>query len=54
MPRGRLAVGVNPTFWYFIIVLLVVLVLFAARRLEARGLGARWKAIREDETAADG
>lgn len=50
---GRLAVTVNPNFWYFIIVILVILVLFASRRLEDSRLGRAWKAIREDETAAE-
>jgi len=50
---GRLAVGVDPNFWYYVIVLLVVLVLFASLRLDKSRLGRAWKAIREDETAAD-
>jgi branched-chain amino acid transport system permease protein len=50
---GMLNVGVDPRFWYFVIVVMVALVLFAARRLENSRLGRAWKAIREDETAAD-
>jgi len=50
---GTLRVGVDPTFWYFVIVMMAVLVLFVARRLEDSRLGRAWKAIREDETAAD-
>jgi branched-chain amino acid transport system permease protein len=50
---GRLAVGVNPNFWYYVIILLVALVLFASLRLDKSRLGRAWKAIREDETAAD-
>jgi branched-chain amino acid transport system permease protein len=49
---GRLAVTVNPNFWYFVIVILVGIVLFTSRRLEDSRLGRAWKAIREDETAA--
>lgn len=48
-----LGVTSNPTFWYFIIVLVVLLVLFASARLEDSRIGRAWKAIREDETAAD-
>lgn len=50
---GSLNPGVNPLFWYFVIAILVVLVLFAAGRLEDSRIGRAWKAIREDETAAD-
>jgi branched-chain amino acid transport system permease protein len=50
---GTLAPGVNPNFWYFVIVMTVALVLFASRRLDDSRLGRAWKAIREDETAAD-
>jgi branched-chain amino acid transport system permease protein len=52
-PAGRFAVGVDPTFWYFAIVLVAVFVLFASQRLDHSRLGRAWKAIREDETAAD-
>jgi branched-chain amino acid transport system permease protein len=50
---GALDVGVQPSFWYFVIVITVILVLFASRRLDDSRLGRAWKAIREDETAAD-
>jgi branched-chain amino acid transport system permease protein len=52
LPSGRLQVGVDPNFWYFMIVVLVAIVLFASRRLEDSRVGRAWKAIREDETAA--
>ena len=51
-PRSR-APGVNPTFWFFVIVILLVFVMFASRRLEFSRVGRAWKAIREDETAAE-
>lgn len=50
---GSLRVGVDPVFWYFVIVILVVFVIFATRRLEVSRVGRAWKAIREDETAAE-
>lgn len=50
---GTLRVGVDPVFWYFVIVLLVIFVIFATRRLEVSRVGRAWKAIREDETAAE-
>lgn len=53
LPPGSLAVGVNANFWYFAIVILVGFVLFASRRLEDSRIGRSWKAIREDETAAE-
>ncbi|KXK49399.1 MAG: inner-membrane translocator [Chloroflexi bacterium OLB13] len=49
---GQLDPGVNPTFWYFIIVILVLVVLSASRRFEDSRIGRAWRAIREDETAA--
>jgi branched-chain amino acid transport system permease protein len=53
LPSRSLAPGVNPTFWYFVIVILLVFVLFASNRLEFSRVGRAWKAIREDETAAE-
>ncbi|HWK53984.1 MAG TPA: branched-chain amino acid ABC transporter permease [Hyphomicrobiales bacterium] len=50
---GTLSVGFDPRAWYFIIVLLAVIVVFASRRLEASRLGRAWKAMRDDETAAN-
>lgn len=52
LPPGQLNPGVSPTFWYFVIVLLVFVVLVASHRLEVSRIGRAWKAIREDETAA--
>lgn len=52
LPPGQLDPGVNPTFWYFIIVILVLIVLSASRRFEDSRIGRAWRAIREDETAA--
>lgn len=53
IPPGTLAVGFDPRAWYFIIVLLVIAVVLVSRRLEVSRLGRAWKAIRDDETAAD-
>ncbi len=53
LEQDRLRVAVDPKFWYFIIVILVVFVLFASLRLEDSRVGRAWKAIREDETAAE-
>jgi branched-chain amino acid transport system permease protein len=50
---GTLAIGFSQRFWYYAIIVLAVLVLFSAHRLEHSRLGRAWKAIREDETAAD-
>jgi branched-chain amino acid transport system permease protein len=50
---GKLAIGFSQRFWYYAIIVLAVLVLFSAYRLEHSRLGRAWKAIREDETAAD-
>jgi branched-chain amino acid transport system permease protein len=48
-----LTVGVDPHFWFYVIVIMAVLVLFTSVRLDNSRLGRAWKAIREDETAAD-
>lgn len=53
LDSGTLAVGINPRFWYYMIVVIAAFVLFAAHRLEHSRLGRAWKAIREDQTAAD-
>lgn len=53
MQPGALAVSFDPKFWYFMIVITAGFVLFASRRLDMSRLGRAWKAIREDETAAD-
>ena len=50
---GTLAVTTDPKFWFFVIVLTAAVVLFASKRLDNSRLGRAWKAIREDETAAD-
>jgi branched-chain amino acid transport system permease protein len=52
LEAGSLRVGVDPVFWYFIILLGVALTLFIARRLEDSRIGRAWEAVREDETAA--
>ncbi len=43
----------NQIHWYFLVVAIGFLVLFGSRRLDESRLGRAWKAIREDETAAD-
>jgi branched-chain amino acid transport system permease protein len=53
LPPNALNVGVDPHFWFYIIIIMVALVLFASLRLNDSRLGRAWKAIREDETAAD-
>ncbi len=53
LEEDSLRVGVNPTFWYYAIIVITAIVLVAARRLDDSRLGRAWKAIREDETAAD-
>lgn len=50
---GTLNVGVDPHFWFYVIALLVALVLFCTLRLDNSRIGRAWKAIREDQTAAD-
>lgn len=44
--------GFNPLPWYFLILLIGAMVIFASHRLENSRLGRAWIAIREDETAA--
>ncbi|KAB2903941.1 MAG: branched-chain amino acid ABC transporter permease [Anaerolineae bacterium] len=53
MEKNSLRVGVNPTFWYYAIIFVTGIILVAARRLDDSRLGRAWKAVREDETAAD-
>jgi branched-chain amino acid transport system permease protein len=43
----------NPISWYFLILVVGALSLFAMNRLRDSRLGRAWMAIREDETAAD-
>jgi branched-chain amino acid transport system permease protein len=57
-PVGRPALpGVDfdtdPISWYFLILVVGALTLFAMNRLRDSRLGRAWMAIREDETAAD-
>ena len=57
-PVGRPALpGVDfdtdPISWYFLILIVGALTLFAMNRLRDSRLGRAWMAIREDETAAD-
>jgi branched-chain amino acid transport system permease protein len=56
-PVGRphlfgLEFGFDPLPWYFLILAIGALVVFASHRLEHSRLGRAWVAIREDETAA--
>lgn len=44
--------GFDPLPWYYLILAIGVLVIFASHRLEDSRLGRAWIAIREDETAA--
>jgi branched-chain amino acid transport system permease protein len=44
--------GFDPFPWYYLILAIGVLVIFASHRLEDSRLGRAWIAIREDETAA--
>ena len=39
--------------WFYMTVIIGMIVLFGSRRLDTSRLGRAWKAIREDETAAD-
>jgi branched-chain amino acid transport system permease protein len=43
----------NQIHWYYLVLLAGALVLLASRRLDNSRLGRAWKAIREDETAAN-
>jgi len=53
LDAGSLNFGFDPRFWYFMIVITAAIVLFSSYRLEHSRLGRAWKAIREDQTAAD-
>jgi branched-chain amino acid transport system permease protein len=44
--------GFDPLPWYYLILAIGVVVIFASHRLEDSRLGRAWIAIREDETAA--
>ncbi len=57
-PVGRPWIGgfefsFDPTPWYYLILLIAALVIFANARLQDSRLGRAWMALREDETAAD-
>lgn len=57
-PVGRPSIlgfefGFDPLPWYFLILAIGGLAIFASRRLEDSRIGRAWMAIREDETAAD-
>jgi len=43
----------DPTPWYYLILVIAALVIFANLRLQNSRLGRAWMALREDETAAD-
>jgi branched-chain amino acid transport system permease protein len=43
----------NQIHWYYLVLVIGALVLLGSRRLDESRLGRAWKAIREDETAAD-
>ncbi len=45
--------GFDPTPWYYLILVIAALVIFANVRLQDSRLGRAWMALREDETAAD-
>jgi branched-chain amino acid transport system permease protein len=59
-PRGITPIGRPPlpagltysTFFYFLVLAIVVLVITVSRRLEDSHIGRGWEAIREDEVAA--
>ena len=43
----------DPTPWYYLILVIAAIVIFANVRLQNSRLGRAWMALREDETAAD-
>jgi branched-chain amino acid transport system permease protein len=45
--------GFDPLPWYFLVLAIGALVIFAKARLEQSRLGRAWMAVREDEVAAD-
>jgi branched-chain amino acid transport system permease protein len=53
LDHESLRIGVQPLFWYYAILITTFVILLAATRLDKSRLGRAWKAIREDETAAD-
>lgn len=57
-PVGRPWIGgfefsFDPMPWYYLILVIAGLVIFASARLQDSRLGRAWMALREDETAAD-
>jgi branched-chain amino acid transport system permease protein len=57
-PIGRPAIlgfkfSFDPTPWYYLILVIAAIVIFANIRLQKSRLGRAWMALREDETAAD-
>jgi branched-chain amino acid transport system permease protein len=50
---GSFEFGFDPAPWYYLILLIAFLVIFANYRLQESRLGRAWMALREDETAAD-
>lgn len=57
-PIGRPAIfgfkfSFDPTPWYYLILVIAALVIFANVRLQKSRMGRAWMALREDETAAD-
>ncbi len=50
---GNFEFSFDPTPWYFLILMIAALVIFANVRLQDSRLGRAWMALREDETAAD-
>jgi branched-chain amino acid transport system permease protein len=57
-PVGRPWIGgfefsFDPTPWYYLILLIAAIVIFANVRLQDSRVGRAWMALREDETAAD-
>lgn len=50
---GGFEFGFDPAPWYYLILAIAALVIFASMRLENSRLGRAWMALREDETVAD-
>ena len=50
---GGFEFGFDPMPWYYLILMIAALVIFASARLQDSRLGRAWMALREDETAAD-
>ncbi len=50
---GSFEFGLDPFPWYYLVLCIAAIVIFANARLHDSRLGRAWKAIREDESAAD-